>query len=515
MQPIKPSKKQVTRVHSLILRMKPKPIRDITSHLSIRLHLLFCLIILFSLGADRSHAAHTQVFVIPVSGEIEPAMAAFIKRAITDATRAPNSLIILELDTFGGRVDAALNIVDTMVNISQHRTIAFVKSKAISAGALVALSCNDLAMRPSTTIGDCAPITYANDGPKMMGEKFQSPLRAKFRSLARRNNYPPILAASMVSAEKEVYAIVNQGQTRYLDSKEYDNLPQSEKNLIKIKKTVVAKGELLTMDDREALSLGFSRMTANSVEEVLHQFEIDDFQITRLDPSWSESVGRFIAHLSPILLMIGLAALYVEIKAPGFGLPGIIGIITLGLVFLNQYLVGLANYTELLFVTLGIVLLAMEIFVLPGFGFAGVAGFLCLGISMVLSFQDFVIPDPALPWQGEILVTNLILVFAAIVAAFCLTLFFLSYVLPKLGRVFEGPYLNATLAASHADSVEAKRVAIGDTGTALTLLRPAGKVRIDSSTIDAISEGEFLEKNTPVRVREIRGNQVIVTRCAP
>lgn len=439
-------------------------------------------------------------------------MAAFIKRATQDAVRVPDSVIVLELDTFGGRVDAALTIVETMVNIEQHRTIAFVKTKAISAGALIALSCNDLAMRASTTIGDCAPITYSNEGPKMMGEKFQSPLRAQFRSLARRNNYPPTLAEAMVTSDKEVYAVQIDGQTRYLDSKEYEDLPQSEKDTIESKKTVVPKGELLTMDDVEAHALGFSRMTSASVEEMLHGFGIENYEIVRLDQNWSESMGRIIAQFSPFLLMIGLAALYTELKAPGFGLPGIIGIISLGLVFLNQYLVGLANYTELLFVVLGVVFLAMEIFVFPGFGVTGILGFLCITIGMILSFQDFVIPDPSMPWQEEILLANVIQVLGSVVAAFCLTLLFLRFVLPKLGRVIEGPYLETTLAAFHADSVEAKRIKAGEIGTAQTSLRPAGKVEIGNDIIDAISEGEFLEKGTRVIVTEVRGNRVIVAR---
>jgi membrane-bound serine protease (ClpP class) len=491
-------------------------IKNISRHAGLWSCLLLCLLVLLPLtGSTAQEAAGPRVFVVPVTGEVEPAMAAFIKRATRDAARVPGSLIVLELDTLGGRVDAALTIVDTMVNLAPHRTIAFVKTKALSAGALIALSCNDLVMRPSTTIGDCAPITYSSEGVQMMGEKFQSPLRAQFRSLARRNHYPPTLAAAMVSAGMEVYAVRINGETRYLDSQEYDDLPKAEKERVESKKTVVAKGELLTMDDSEAKALGFSRMTAGSVEEMLQGFGIRNAQITRLDQSWSELMSRAIAGLSPILLMIGLAAVYLEIKAPGFGLPGIVGIICLGLVFFNQYLVGLANYTDLLFVLLGVVFLAMEIFVLPGFGIAGVAGFLCLTIGLVLAFQDFVIPDPSRPWQEEILFTNIIQVLGSLVVAICLTLFFLRYLFPRLGRVVEGPYLDTTLAASHADSVEAKGVKIGETGTALTFLRPAGKVAIGREIIDAISEGEFLEQGTPVRVADIRGNRVIVTRCAP
>ena len=482
-------------------------------NLLIRLLLLVCLLAAVMPGpALANPPPATKVFVVPVQGEVEPALAAFIERISREAEQEPGSILVLEIDTFGGRVDAALHIVETLIRPNANRSIAFVKTKAISAGALIALACNDLAMRPSTTIGDCAPITYSEEGPKMMGEKFQSPLRAKFRSLARRNNYPATLAEAMVTAEMEVFAVTIDGKTIYLDSQEYDDLAEAEKKKITARKTVVAKGELLTMDDAEARLLGFSRQTAGSVEEMLNNFGITDYQVVRVEQSWSEDFGRLIVKFSPILLIIGLGALYTELKAPGFGLPGIIGICCLGLVFLNQYLVGLADYTELLFIVLGVVLLAMEVFVLPGFGIAGVLGFLSIGIGMILSFQDFVIPDPNLPWQQEILTDNLVQVLGAFVAAFVLALLFLRYVFPSLGRVVEGPYLATTLAQSHADSSEVKGVRVGDAGTARSYLRPSGKVEIGTRVIDVVSEGEFLEQGTPVVVADIQGNRIIVKR---
>jgi membrane-bound serine protease (ClpP class) len=346
-----------------------------------------------------------------------------------------------------------------------------------------------------------------------MGEKFQSPLRAKFRTLARRNNYPPTLAESMVTAEMEVYRVEMEGKTFYLDSQEIDNLLPEEQEKITSRKLVVAKGELLTMDDAEAIELGFSRMTAANIEEMLAGFGIEDYQIIRLEQNWSETLGRLIARFAPILLMIGLGALYTELKAPGFGVFGIIGIVCLGLVFLNQYLVGLADYTDLLFIILGVVLLAVEFLVLPGFGLAGAAGFACIAVGMVLSFQDFVVPDPQLPWQKEILTGNLIRVLGSFAAAMVVSLLLLRYVLPRLGIVIEGPYLAATLADSHAESEEAKGVHAGDRGTARTFLRPSGKVEIGREIIDVVTEGDFIEKGTPVVVSEIKGNRIIVRKA--
>ena len=471
---------------------------------------IFCL---FLLQAEKVVAENgtKSVYVIPVNGDVEPAMAAYIERAVLEAGTAPETTIVLELDTFGGRVDSALKIVETMTAISGPRTIAFVKNKAISAGALIALSCNTLVMQPNTTIGDCAPISFSQEGAKMLGEKFQSPLRAKFRTLARRNGYPVALAEAMVSAHLEIYEVKMVDRTLYLDANDLQAMTEAEQKRIITKKVVVAEDELLTMDDAEARNLGFSKMTAASIPEMLTRLEIADYQLVRLEPSWSEALGRFLTSIAPILMMIGMAALYAEYKAPGFGLPGLGGIICLGLVLGNQYIVGLADHTELILILLGLVLLGFEVFVIPGFGVAGVAGFTCIGLGMILSFQDFVLPDPALPWQSDILLDNLTKVLGSFIVAFAVGLMFLSYFFPRLAKLVKGPYLDTTLAASHADSHEAAQVTIGDQGTAVTFLRPAGKAQFGDRAIDVVTEGDFIEKGAKVKILAIKGSRVVVS----
>jgi membrane-bound serine protease (ClpP class) len=398
-----------------------------------------------------------------------------------------------------------------MIGIKGPRTISFVKNKAISAGALIALSSNDLVMQPNTTIGDCAPISFTQEGPAMLGEKFQSPLRAKFRTLARRNGYPVALAESMVSAHLEIYAVKMADQTLYLNTTDLEGMTEEEQEKIIAKKVVVAEDELLTMDDAEARNFGFSMMTVSSISEMVDQLNIKDYKINRLEPSWSEALGRFLTSISPILMMIGMAALYSEYKAPGFGLPGLVGIICLGLVFGNQYIVGLADHTELILIVLGLVLLGLEMLVIPGFGVAGIAGFISIGLGMILSFQDFVLPDPNLPWQGEILVDNLTKVLGSFIVAFAIGLVFLSYFFPRLGKLVKGPYLDTTLSESHADSHEAREVKVGELGTAATFLRPAGKARFGERDIDVVTEGNFIEKGAKVKILDIKGNRVVVT----
>lgn len=475
-----------------------------------RLPLALAFLVMTLLPGGMVGAGANTVYVIPVSGDVEPAMAAYIERAVRQAGSASDATIVLELDTFGGRVDSALKIVETMTAVSGPRTIAFVKNKAISAGSLIALSCNLLVMQPNTTIGDCAPISFSQEGAKMLGEKFQSPLRAKFRTLARRNGYPVALAEAMVSAHLEIYEVKMADRTLYLNANDLEAMSADEQEKIISRKVVVAEDELLTMDDNEALAFGFSKMTAASIPEMLARLDLKDYRLVRLEPSWSEALGRFLTSIAPILMMIGLAALYAEYKAPGFGLPGLVGLLCLGLVFGNQYIVGLADKTELILILLGLVLLGFEVFVIPGFGVAGVAGFICIGLGMILSFQDFVLPDPALPWQRDILLTNLTRVLGSFVVAFAAALLFLSYLFPRMGKLVTGPYLDTTLAGSHADSHEARQVKIGEAGTAATFLRPAGKARFGEMLIDVVSEGDFVEKGARVKIMAIKGNRVIV-----
>lgn len=451
-----------------------------------------------------------KVYVIPVSGTVEPGMAAYVKRALTTLKDRSDGLILFKMDTFGGRVDAALDIVDAISNIPKMKTIAFVEKRAISAGALIALSSGRLFMKENTIIGDCAPIIQTQEGQKMAGEKVQTVLRARFRALAKKNNYPVVLAESMVTVDMEVYQVVTGNEKKYMDKVAFDDLTQKEKDVVTSKKTIVAKGELLTMDDAEALELGFSGRSAADLDDLLSFLGYGSAQIIIIEESWSENFVRFLQPLLPVLMLLGIGALYTELKAPGFGLPGIVGILCLGLVFCNQYLVGLADYTELLLLLIGALLLGVEVFVLPGFGVAGILALLVIAAGLVLSFQGFVIPDPSFPWEGKLLLTNLSRVMGAFLFAFVISLFMIRFVLPKISKVVKGPYLSATLAKSHVDLPTGLAVREGDIGTALSLLRPAGKVKIGPEKIDAITQGEFIESGQSVKIVKIESNRVIV-----
>lgn len=465
---------------------------------------------------DRTAAGSAEpetVYVVSVSGTVDPGMAAFIKRVHEKTSKTPDALVILEMDTFGGRVDSALEIVNTLLKFPREKTVAYVTRKAISAGALIALSCGRLAMKPGTTIGDCAPISISDGSPKMLGEKFQSPIRAQFRALAKRNGYPEALAEAMVTPEKKVYQLVmKDGKRMFMDSRAYDDMSKAEKAQVIKRRTIVPAGELLTMDDTEAHELGFSMMSVSSVNELLNRLGIRNYKRVSINESWSESMVRYIDSILPILMMIGLGAIYIEMKSPGFGVPGIIGITCLAIVFLNQYMVGLATYTEFLILIAGIILVGGEIFVLPGFGIAGFLGILMIIAGLVLSMQNFVIPNPAIPWETKLMIGNVVRVLGAYLGAILFGLLFIRYILPRLSVRRQGPVLASNLKDARADSKEVQRLRVGDSGFALTFLRPSGKAEINDDIFDVITYNEYLERGTPIVVSEIRGNRVIVTR---
>jgi len=455
-------------------------------------------------------AAAPVVYVIPVSGTVEPGMAAYLKRVISSLEKDDSAILVFAMDTFGGRVDSAFDIVETISSIPRERTIAYVEKRAISAGALIALSAGSLIMKEGTLIGDCAPIIQTSEGIEEVGEKHQTVLRAQFRTLAKRNDYPEVLAEAMVSKSMEVYKVTRGEHSEYMDKTTWDELSDEERAKVTRKSTVVSEGELLTMHDKEAADLGFSRQSVESLDQALDVMGYKDAEKIEVSESWSENFVRWIQPFLSILMIIGIGAVYTEVKAPGFGIPGIVGIICLGLVFFNQYLVGLADYTEILVFIIGFLLLGMEMFVLPGFGIAGVSAIIVLAVGLVLSFQTFVLPDPSLPWQGELMMKNLGLVMGSALGALVVSMSAVRFVLPRLSKVIKGPYLDATLQDSRAQSTKALGISAGDEGVALTTLRPSGKVRIKDKKVDAVTQGDFIDPGAQVRVTRVSSGHVIV-----
>ncbi len=453
-----------------------------------------------------------SVVVIPVEGTVGPAMSAFINRALHQCRSYKGAVAVLEMDTYGGEVDAAFQIVDTLVNVTGIPTVAYVKTKAISAGALIALACDRMVMKNNTTIGDVAPLIMAKDGPKMLGEKFQSPIRAKFRTLARRNGYQETLTEAMVTEKLTVFRVEFPDTVMYLDSTNLAEMEAGKRKAIRKTTTVVRAGELLTMDAAEAAEFGFSKGSVGSFDEALALLGLQGATVIRLERSWSEKLVGLIGKIAQVLMMIGLAALYIEIRSPGFGIPGIIGIVCLAVVFMGQYMVGLADYTELLLLAIGVVLLAVEVFVLPGFGVAGIAGIGFLLAAMVLSLQGFVLPRPEFPWEKQLMMKNMLYATGSLVGAVGLVVLFFRFAFPLLGKVVSGPYLASSLSDAHAAAQSAGSLRCGEWGVVETALRPSGKALFGDTVYDVVADGVFVDKGEKVVVSEVSGGRIVVTR---
>jgi membrane-bound serine protease (ClpP class) len=478
---------------------------------------LFMIAVMFLVPSSFLARENNQtIYIVELSGNVDPGLSAYVDRAYREISQSPFTLVVLEIDTYGGRVDSAMAIVDTLILFPEGKTVSFIPEKAISAGALIALSASDLVMAPGSTIGDTAPVAMGREGPEMLGEKFQSPIRAKFRALAERNNYPVALSEAMVTPEIVVYELtMEDGEVRYVTDAAYQDIPEETLQKVSSRRTVVSDGQLLTMHNREAEEYGFSRLTAPDIPTMLSGMGYEDYTLVRFSPSWSEEMVRLIGTIAPILLMIGLAAIYIELQAPGFGLPGTVGVTLLAIVFLSQYAVGLADYTEFLIIMLGLVLMGVEIFVLPGFGIAGFAGAGLITIGFILALQDFVIPDPDVPWQMDILVTNIIRVIGSFIVAFILGLLVVRFLFPRLSNRDRGPFLMSDLKDARADSEETKRIKVGDSGVAITYLRPSGKAEIKDEIFDVIADNEYIEQSAEIVVTKLRGNWIVVGRKEP
>ncbi len=478
---------------------------------------------------------YSKTVVIPFEGEINAGIYKYLKRASEDAINLKPSQIIFEINTFGGRLDAAYKIVE-LISSLKFKTIALVNEKAISAGALIALSCHQIYMMPNTTIGDCAPIMMGQGGPKMMGEKFQSPLRAKFRALAKKNGYPIKLSEAMVSLDKEVIEITwNNGKKEMLTEIELKDLNSSRRKKIVSKKTIISKGELLTMSDSEAKDFGFSKKTVLGVEELIKEGE----EIIKINLANSEKIYFALANYLWLFILIGLAGIYLEVKSSGFGFYGIIAILSFSIFFLLNYIVELANYYEFALLLVSIGLISVEIFVLPGFGFFGILGIFFLLFSLILMMQSFTIPSNPLEFfvfkEGVTMVLGSFLISIPVFIILVYLMVKLSKVLPfglmltsrqrdgvvkkvmpsfglilgnrQLGGVAKKEMKSSLLSQKKQKEVILKKGVIGVTQTAL---RPAGKMLFNKKVWDVVSKGVYLEKGKKVVVIDFSENKIIV-----
>jgi len=425
-------------------------------------------LLLLSFAAPPAEAG---VMVVPVEKVIDGGLAEFVRRCVREAEEEKAEAIIFHVDTPGGRIDSAVDIKDTILG-AETLTVAFVDKNAISAGSLISIACDSIYMATGSSIGAATAVDLQG---KKASEKVISYFRAQMRAAAEANGRRTDIAEAMVDDEIEI-------------------------------ENVTEKGKLLTLTYGEALELGISDGTADSIEEVLSLLGKEGTAVKWMKPNWAENVVRFLTHpvVSSLLMSIAFLGLIIEIKTPGWGIGGTLGLIALALFFGSHYIVHLAGLGELLLFGLGLVLLALEIFVIPGFGIAGISGIALIIISLYLSligriphYNDF--STAAYVLGGAILlsVAGTLLLVRALPG----TIFYRKMVLETVESAEEG---YASPGTNHD--------ILGARGTALSDLRPSGKALIKGRRIDVVTEGDYIPKGSEIEVTEVHGARVLVRR---
>lgn len=422
------------------------------------------------LAAAVPVAAQRTVVRVPVAGDVEMGLAPFIERALDEAATAGAAAVVLEIETPGGRVDAAERIT-AAISRAEVPVYAYVNMHAYSAGAMIALSAERVLMRVGSVMGAVTPVD--GSGTKA-SEKMVSAMRARMRALAEARGLDPAIAEAMVDEELAIEGVVE-------------------------------GGKLLTLTTGEAVRLGYAEVVADW-NGVLEAIGLVGAEVVDAEVNWAERIVRFFTNpvIAPFLLSLGFLGLLVEIRSSGFGLAGAAGLLSLSLFFGAHLLVGLAGAEDLIIVGVGIVLIGIEVFLVPGFGVFGV-----LGILAVLG-GVFMAQIGNLPTQSDLARASGVLS-AAIILVFVTAWFFLQSMFGSWRLRRSGVILPDTTDRDEGyTSADIRTDMEGAEGVAITDLRPAGVGLFGDERMDVVSESEWIEEGTRIRVLSAEGYRHVV-----
>jgi membrane-bound serine protease (ClpP class) len=482
----------------------------------------------------KSESNEVKAAVIVCKGLIDDGLFKSIQRRTQIALDGGAEYLIYEISTYGGLLQSGDDIAKYFIlDVGKKaHTVAYITTEAISAGAMISVSCQDIIMRENTTIGDCAPIALGGKLEDVEREKVESFTRAAFMRAAEANKYPEPLLKAMVTMQIEVYRIKNL-KTEELEFFEGLRLPTDANEYDLANKELIDTGEeLLTLTASDAVKYGIARAQVKNLAGALEFLAKRDGvtfadETTVLETSWSEEMVRWLNSpaVMAVLVMLALLAIYVEFNTPGVGLPGLVAVICLAIIIGSKYLHGMANWVEVALFVVGILLLMVEIFVIPGFGIAGFLGILCIfaGLFGMLVKN----PPDKLPWPQDAPAWNDftwgVVGLASGFLGFVVLAGLLTKYLPKF-QFLSGLILVPTTAKkdseyevsmtappeSKGSSRTAPTVNIGDVGEVVSTLRPTGKAKFGDAMVDVVAEGEFLDKGTKIEIIEIHGNRVVV-----
>ena len=426
-------------------------------------------------AAFPAQAAPKRVVKIEISGMIDRGLAPYIERVLRENAQA--DAIILEINTLGGLVDSAMQIRDALLNTNVP-TIAFVNKRAISAGALISFAATHIVMSPGASIGAATPMQIDVSGKgNPVNEKYLSYFRTEMRATAEKTGRRGDIAEAMVDADVEIEGI-------------------SE------------KGKLLTLTTDEAIKYGVAEDKLDNFAAVLAKYNLSDADIVTTTMNWAERVVRVLTApgVSIIIMMLGFLGVFIEFKTPGFGWPGVIGVICLSLFFWGHFLVRLVGWEEIILFTAGVILLMLELLVIPGFGIVGILGIVAIFSSLVLSLVG----------RFDLLTLNDLvnLAIAKVVVAFIGSMIFAIVFFKIFPRTSVGKQVILQESEAQEDGYVAQKMErgelIGQTGVTLTWLHPSGTAIFDEKRHDVVTEGECIEKDREVEVIDVEGMRIVV-----
>ena len=419
-------------------------------------------------------ARGAEVVRVPIDGTVDLGQSAFITRVLEEHKNA--AAIVLDINTLGGRVDAAIQIRDALLN-SKIKTVAFVHPRAISAGALIALACDVIVIGKGGSIGAATPIQLGEDGAKPVEEKMVSYFRTEMRTTAEANQRRGDIAEAMVDASVSIPGIVQ-------------------------------AGKLLTLDTAGALKWKIADFQAEDLAEVTQKLGLDTPKIVEASENWAEDVVRFLTDpvVSGLLMSLGTLGILIELYTPGLGLPGALGVLCLLSFFGGHLLVNLAGLEELILFVAGLTLLAVELFLIPGFGVTGIAGLLCVFVALVMTLIG-------LPLDVTLSTGAWMEPMSRVSLALMLTLALMLVAIRFLPRTRAGRKLvleSATTRAGGFTSSPDQTSRLHQHGIAESDLRPAGVARFGDDRVDVVTDGSYVAAGTRIRVIEVAGMRVVV-----
>ncbi|PID92723.1 MAG: serine protease [Bacteroidetes bacterium] len=441
-------------------------------------------------------STHLLIYSFAIRDNIAAPTWRITKEAIEEALRLKAGLIILDLNTYGGEVSAADSIRTRLLN-TPVPVYVFINDNAASAGALIAISCDSIYMKPGGKIG---AATVVNQTGEQVPDKYQSYMRATMRATAEAHGKDSLIVngdTSLVWHRNPAIAEAMVDPRLYVAG-------------------VSDSGQVLTFTTSEAIENGYCEGTAESVEGLIKALGIEHYVLKRYKPSGLDKIIGFLINpmISGVLIMIIIGGIYFELQSPGIGFPLAASVVAALLYFAPLYLEGLAESWELVVFIAGLVLIALEVFAIPGFGVAGIAGVIAVVTGLTLSLIDNVVfENPEFTGEGlGLLMRSLSLVLVSMFLGLVLSLWSARKLLTS--TTFSRLSLRSEQRPEEGFiGVETKQQSlIGESGIAHTVLRPSGKVKIGDHLYDAKAEYGFIEKGRAIKVVRYETGQVYVVK---